>query len=186
MSRKKAEEGARSLFKRYGYFWHKYGDVRYCIHCQKPLPKSEKAPDYATAAIATWVECKNSNNTDRWPWKEIYIDGPRSEQRNFLIENGGWLYILLGPHDEIITHWSAFLVPFDEWVAIVEPILLEYNMSSIGQHASRGKPGADELLAKYKLEYVRGTGFTIPKGHIWWHRMYERATLLIKYLEKTL
>ena len=107
---KQAETRIRDLTNHYGWFRHKYGDVRYCIHCSKPLPKTERAPDFYISQIGSWIEAKNSDKSGTWRCAEIYEDGERANQRQFLIDNDGWLFIELsdgyGP-----SNTSTYLIP---------------------------------------------------------------------------
>lgn len=177
---KEAEKRVVALANHYKWYRHKYGDVRYCIHCEKALPKTENAPDYAIAPIYTWVEAKNSvPSTGRWNWTEIAADGDRKNQRAWLIENGGWLFIELG-EGRAPKEKGAFLVPFKSWLREVEPFLIEKGYKSIRLREKRNRPGADTLLAKWALEWEPNVGWTIPNGHVWWIALADRIELLLR------
>lgn len=182
---KDAEKRVVEIANHYGWYRHKYGDVRYCIHCHKPQPKSERAPDYAVAPIATWVEAKNNDAKGRWSWIELLADGDRSNQRDWLLEKGGWLFIELGlgraPNGK-----GAWLVPFKLWVEQVEPVLLEKGMRSLRYtQKQKAKPGADEFLHKWALAWETNVGWTIPDGHVWWRALADRTEdLLLEVLPK--
>ena len=175
---KRAESSFKETLKAYDWRWHKYGDVRYCIHCHKPLPKSENAPDFSAWVVYTWVECKNSNSTGRWVWTEISEGGDRANQRAWLIENGGWLYIELGT-GRAPKGKSAYLVPFKHWLNRIEPFLIENGMKSIRKETIGNRPGADDFLALWRLDW-RNSHWEIPKNHYWW---YSLRTALYKELE---
>lgn len=166
MATKKAEARFRAIAKKNGWFWHKYGDVRFCWKCHSVLPKTENAPDFATAIVYTYVECKNGDASGRWNCKELSKDGKRSNQREWLLEHGGWLFIELGDKPAPKGK-SAFLIPFIIWVRDVEPILRENKMASIRKETKGKRPGADELLAEYRLVWEGGQ-WDVPAGHKWW------------------
>jgi hypothetical protein len=179
MKAKAAETAFREMAKRYGYGWHKYGDVRYCIHCHKPLPKSEQAPDFALWEVYNWVECKNSDASGRWNASELMEGGTREKQREFLLEREGWLFILLGT-GRAPNGKSAYLIPFHEWVKRYEPILESNKMRSIRKTGRGKRLGADQMLSSYRLDWNDG-GWIIPNGHpFWWHL----HTKLTKKLEE--
>jgi hypothetical protein len=167
---KQAEARWRAIAKANGWYWHKYGDVRYCWKCHSVLPKSENAPDFAVAVVYTYVECKNSDSTGRWNCKEITEEGRRSNQRQWLIDNRGWLFIELG-NKPAPKGKSAFLIPFIIWMRDVEPILREKGMMSIHKETKGKRPGADELLADYRLDWKDGN-WEIPITHKWWAALF--------------
>lgn len=182
MARKKAETEFQDMMGRYHNFRHKYGDRRYCMVCKTLQPKSELKPDYAAAPVFTWVECKEAfekgKNAGRWSWKEIYEGGESENQRNWLIENGGWLFLLVGKgrvsSDKNKSSRSAYLIPFKTWIDKIEPDLLLHKMGSIGHNGMRGgKPGATALLADWRLDWVDG-GWSIPEQHDWWYALEKR------------
>ena len=174
MARKTAEPKFRDLMKRLGNWWHKYGDVRYCMHCHQALPKSENAPDFFTSVIGAWVEVKNNDKSGRWAWTEIYKDGARANQRNMLLDNAGWLFIELGT-GKAPNGRGAFLIPFIEWCTRVEPILLERDQKSIRLETIYNQDGternnmigADNLLEEWRLNWVTNVGWEIPPDHVW-------------------
>ncbi|MHA2201806.1 MAG: hypothetical protein ACXABN_18200 [Candidatus Thorarchaeota archaeon] len=170
MKAKAAEKAFRDMVKRHNYKWHKYGDVRYCIHCKKALPKSEHAPDFSLWEVYNWVECKNSDKTGRWNASELMVGGTRENQRVFLLENNGWLFILLGT-GRAPKGKSAYFIPFKEWVDKIEPILDVNKMRSIRKSCKGKRPGADLLLQSYRLEWEDG-GWNIPKGHLFWSELF--------------
>ena len=173
--RKSSEKKFRNMMKYYGYYWYKYGDVNYCPHCHKPLPKSEMKPDFVVSPNVTWVECKNNNKSGLWNWTEIDEGGDRSFQREFLIENNGWLFIELGTGNAP-TNKGAWLVPIDYWIYVVEPKLKKSGQKSLryktvyNKDGSKrnGHTGADILLKEYALEWTAHVGWTIPNNHQWW------------------
>ena len=177
---KQAEGSFVKVAKRYGWGWHKYGDVRYCIHCHQPLPKTERAPDYLLAPVFTWVECKNNDATGRWDWKnDIGPEGNRKNQREWLKEHNGWLFIELGqgraPNDR-----GAFLIPWLDWERL-EASLLEQKQYSLRYRGLRGRLGADMMLMQYKLEWNKG--WYIPGHHIFWfalHSKLREATIAVE------
>lgn len=167
MARKQSETKWRKIMKDEGWFWHKYGDVRYCMHCHKPLPKTENAPDFVVAPVVTYVECKNSDKTGRWNWTEIAEDGARKNQREWLIEHEGWLFIELGT-GKAPKGRQAYLIPIIMWIRHFEPKLRELGMSSIRKETRGKRPGADDLLGSYALKWITLEGWTIPENHAWW------------------
>lgn len=182
MKAKAAEVAFREMAKRYNFKWHKYGDVRYCIHCHKALPKSEQAPDFSLWEVYNWVECKNSDSTGRWNASELMEGGSREKQREFLLENDGWLFIVLGT-GRAPKGKSAFLLSFSDWINRFEPILEHNNMRSIRKSSKGNRPGADLLLQSYRLEWHDG-GWNIPNGHpFWWHLYQQVSTLKLKLKE---
>lgn len=202
MAKKQAETELRKLARGLNYGSRKYGDVRQtvclycksiistCPRCHKPLlqPKSENAPDYSVWPIYTWVECKESGADGRWGWTEISENGARANQRRFLIENGGWLFLLLGngrvSKDRDKSGRSAYLIPFKSWLEEIEPALEEHEMKSIKKEEMRGgKPAGDDLLAKWRLDWG-SDGWEIPKGHIWWYALKKRAMSLLEEIEE--
>lgn len=178
---KEAEARLVQIAKHYKWGWRRYGDVKkaVCSNCKKTilkcpickedllLPKSERMPDYLLAPIETAVECKNSNETERWNWKDdIGPEGARHIQREYMENNGGWLLIELG-NGPAPNGKSAYLVPWGMWKNI-ERELTAHDMASIRKETKGTRPGADELLADFRLEWETKVGWTIPKGHIWW------------------
>jgi hypothetical protein len=170
MAVKQSEKRWRSIAKGHNWFWHKYGDVRYCWKCNTVLPKTENVPDFAVAIVYTYVECKNSDKSGRWACKEISEEGARANQRAWLLERGGWLFIELGDKPAPKGK-SAYLIPFIIWTRDVEPILREKKMASIRKETKGKRPGADELLANYRLEWIDGN-WEIPPYHIWWEKLF--------------
>jgi len=180
--RKRAEEMLRSVIKRYHWYWHKYGDVRYCPHCHGTLPKSENAPDFAVGMVYTYVEAKNSGADDIWHWPEISETGTRKGQREWLREHAGWLFIELGS-GKAPKGKSAYLVPFDQWVGMAEVTLIKAGQQSLRRKpTTRCKIGADELLAEYSL--VWQGGWTIPSNHVWWRVLSAKLQLELDAVEK--
>ena len=168
---KEAEKRVVAFAKHYDYYRHKYGDVRRCLHCQGLLPKTENAPDYAIAPIYTWVEAKNSDSTETWKWHEIGPNGDRKNQRRWLIENGGWLFIELSTEGARGSEGrGAFLIPFKSWLKEVEPILLKSGQKSIGL-VSKRNPGADSLLAEWSMIWLPNVGWIPDNNHIWWEAL---------------
>jgi hypothetical protein len=178
MKAKASEKAFRELAKYYKFGWHKYGDVRFCIHCRKPLPKSEQAPDFSLWEVYNWVECKNSDKSGRWAASEIMEGGARENQRAFLLEKNGWLFILLGT-GRAPKGKSAFLIPFHEWVDKIEPILELNKMRSIRKESKGKRPGADLLLQSYRLDWEDG-GWKIPRGHLYWTTLFETLCHLLQ------
>jgi hypothetical protein len=98
--------------------------------------------------------------------------GERKNQRTFLLENGGWLFIQLG--DEPAPNGkSAYLLPFSVWVDEIEPVLIAKKMQSIRRETVGERIGADELLMEFRLIWAEG-GWAIPKTHHWWHVVLEK------------
>lgn len=188
MARKSAESYFTATFHD-PWYRHKYGDVRYCIHCKKALPKSESAPDYSLGMPVFWVECKNNDRSGRWTWKELVCG--REKQRQFLIDNDGWLYIVLGT-GRMPKGKSAYLVPIRAWVEEIEPVLLDKNISSFGKVASLNKDGScrvgsiggDDLLSDWRLEWNKK--FIIPKGHEFWHIYMDKLEESLKMVRECL
>lgn len=176
---KEAEERLVHLVNGLNWYHHKYGDVRYCIHCHQPLPKSELAPDFAVAPIFYWIECKNNDSTGRWNWKsDIGPEGARSRQREWLKTNSGWLFIQLGK-GRAPKGKAAWLIDFEAWEKVVEPRLIANNISSVrleGQYTSMDKgyrPPAEEYLGTFTQLMWKDGGWIIPKGHKFWRRLEE-------------
>jgi len=173
---KESEQSFVQFTHAMGWGHHKYGDVRYCMYCHKPLPKSELKPDYLLAPVFTWVECKNSNATGRWTWRDdIGPGGKRELQRKFLTENGGYLYILLGK-GRPVRDKMTWIIPWGDWLQKIEPKLLELNIASIAYFSTSRTVGAKDIIefAPYQLVWEKGKGWVIPKGH----------PFFIRYLEK--
>jgi hypothetical protein len=181
---KEAESRWKFTANRYGIFTHKFGDVRYCIYCHKPLPKSELKPDYVCGIIAIYVECKNSDGTGRWAWSEISSEGERKNQRTFLLENSGWLFIQLGDKPAPDGK-SAYLLPFSTWVEEIEPVLIARNQKSIRKTDIGERIGGDEVLAEFRLIWVSG-GWEIPKGHHWWSVVHNKLAYEIGRVQSML
>lgn len=179
----KSESIFRAMIKANGWAWHKYGDVRYCIYCHKPLPKSELMPDYLVCLKPIWVEVKNNDSSGRWSWaSDIGPDGARKAQRQFLIDNDGFLFIELGIGRHP-TDFSAYLIPMREWVRI-EPDLLT-QQASLAKDDTKRTIGADTILAEWRLAWERGT-WVIPKGHVWWYHLHSLTTELLHKIEEML
>jgi hypothetical protein len=149
---KKAERQFPGLVKavahavRGWYYWHKYGDVRKCPHCDGLLPKSDKMPDYVMALNPLYVEVKESNADGRWNITDI-----RFNQRNWLNNNPGALFIEIGtgkrPDERM-----AWLVPWKEWLKI-EKTLLDRGQKSLTLKGSSRSVGAEEILSEWKLTW---------------------------------
>lgn len=178
---KEAEKRVRDLTNHYKWYRHKYGDVRYCNVCHSPLPKTENAPDFYVAQIGDWVEAKNSDASGTWKCSEIYEDGARKNQRRFLTENNGWLFIELSDGTGVKDK-SAYLVYWRDWLEDVEVELIARDMKSIGRTTTFNKDesirriGADILLNKYALDWVPTVGWTIPVNHDYWRRLKEKLS----------
>jgi hypothetical protein len=186
---KEAERRWKAVSNYHGFPSHKNGDVRYCIHCGKPLPKSVLKPDYTVSLFETHVECKNDNKShEAWLWAEIGEDGERSLQRKFFQENGGWLFIELG-QGRAPDGKRAWLVPWFIWVRDIEPKLLETGQKSIrfetiynkDNSPRRGYFGGDILFHGYEMEWKPGEGWIIPVGHLWWKAYHAK---LVDELER--
>jgi len=193
MAKKSSEVRWRDICRENGWFWYKFGDVRYCIHCKKPLPKSELKPDFVTAPVHTYVECKNNSSDGTWRWVELAEDGERSLQREWLNEHGGWLFIELGT-GRAPENKGAWLVPWGIWTRDIEPVLIERDQKSLRYRTVYNKDGistrgniigADELLLGYGLEWEAGTGWTIPKGHIWWRILHKSLKATANHIAET-
>lgn len=167
----KSESRVREITNHLGYYRHKYGDVRKCIHCGGILPKSERMPDYAVGLVTAYWEVKNGDASETWKWIEVSPSGSRCEQRKFLLDNDGWLFL------ELVDRQGkgAWLLPFHKWVDDIEPYLIKYSMSSVRRQTTLRKdgtvirPGAELLLKDYALKWERGVGWVPGPGHIWWH-----------------
>lgn len=171
---KEAEAKFVHLVNGLNWYHHKYGDVRYCIHCHQPLPKTENAPDFVVAPIVAYIECKNNDSTGRWNWKvDIGPEGNRKGQRKWLSEHKGWLFIELG-QGKAPKGKGAWLIPWEYWEKLTEPWLEQHGYASI-RFEPVGKPmdgnyrpPATAFLAeKHRLKWESG-GWTIPKGHHFW------------------
>lgn len=184
MVRKKSEKRLRDLINHYDWWGHKYGDVRYCIHCHKPLPKSEQAPDYYVSQSGDWIECKNNDSSGTWRCAEIMPGGERQLQRDFLDKSGGWLFIELAD-GRAPKEAAAYLVPWEHWLKFVEPILIKADMSSIRRETTYNKDGdvrrlgGDRLLDSWELKWKQGAGWTIPHDHIYWRDLRARLSSMI-------
>ena len=185
MPRKAAEQAWSKLCTYHDWYRHKYGDVRYCIHCSRPLPKTENAPDYACGLVYTYIEAKNSTKIGTWRWVEIAQDGERKNQREWLLEHGGWLFIVLG-EGRAPKGKSAYLVPFEDWVDLIEPFLIELKMASIRKETKGKRPGADVFLDDYRLIWLTNQGWVIQKGHPWWRWMFHLAMNETRKIEANL
>jgi len=191
MARKQSEVRFRELAKHHGFAWHKYRDVSYCIHCHKPLPKSELKPDFLLACVYTWIECKNDTQTGTWGWTELAEGGDRIAQREWLDENGGWLFIELG-QGKAPKGKGAWLVSWEDWKEEIEPQLIERDQKSLRMETVYNKDGskrrnfigADLLLSDYALEWEPNIGWTIPQGHVFWLRYLDRLCLWIDVIQE--
>lgn len=179
---KEAEQRLVDMANYFGWYRHKYGDVRYCIHCQEPLPKTERMPDYALAPLYTWIECKNNDSTGRWRWAEIGPDGERHNQRNWLMKHGGWLLIELG-EGRAPNEKSAWLIPFAKWVSDIEPVLIEEGMKSVRRKTLRGRPGALELFEGYEMLWITNHGWVPKNGHVFWKVLKREAQHIVELAE---
>lgn len=176
-----SEPEFRAMVKAYGWGWHKYGDVRYCIYCHKALPKSELMPDFMVNLQPIFVEVKNNNATGRWDFaNDIGPEGARKAQRQFLIENDGWLFIELG-QGRRPKNFGAFLIPMRQWLTLEEPL----GQSSLPLHGTARLVGADVALDAWALKWEDGH-WTIPKGHIWWYHLKSITESLLKSIEERL
>lgn len=185
MKRKQAEQDFREMTKHYSFGRHKYGDARYCVHCGKVLPKSERMPDYSMWLVFTYIECKNSDNTGKWDWVELLPDGDSKFQREFLTENGGWLFITLG-EGRAPRGRGAWLVSWDTWAKSIEPELLKREQRSLRKKSKRSSHvGADELLDGYDLLWDKGH-WLIPLGHPFWQSAYSKTLAVATALENML
>lgn len=186
---KEAESRVRALTNHYKWFKHKYGDVRYCNNCHTALPKSENAPDYYVAQVGDWIEAKNSDATGTWKCSELYEEGARKNQRKFLTENEGWLFVELSDGTSIKDK-SAYLVYWRDWLDTIELKLRIRGMKSIGRTTTYNKDesvrrlGADRLLEKYALEWVPTEGWVIPAGHLFWLLLREKLLYELNKVEK--
>jgi hypothetical protein len=198
---KQSERRLVEIAKYYGYGWRRYGDVKraVCMECHTTiktcpvcrkdlfLPKTEKMPDYLIAPIETGVECKNNDSTGKWNWaNDIGPEGKRVLQRQWFENSpmGGWLLIELGTKPAPKGK-SAYLVPWGVWKSI-EQMLLSKGMMSIRKETRKERPGADEFLSDYRLEWKKSFGWTIPKGHIWWKAYWGSLTAEISFVESML
>lgn len=176
---KEAEAAFTKMIRGLGFFSHKYGDARRCFQCGAIQPKSERAPDYAIAPIFTWVECKNSDSTGRWNWaSDIGPNGARKPQRQFLIENGGWLFIELG-QGRAPDGRGAWLIPFKDWLVAEDLLLasdiLSLKFEAVGQpHHKNYRPSATEWLGNdFRLVWKKG-GWSIPAHHVFYVKILFR------------
>ena len=173
MARKIAEKRFIATIRPMEYYTHKYGDVRRCGTCGELLPKSENMPDYALGMLYTYIECKNSDGTGRWNWaSDIGPHGARQNQRRWLFERSGWLYIVLkdgrAPKEE-----DAYFIPWLLWIKYIEKFLIENNQKSIRRLSKGKRLGANELMEDYRLEWDKGK-YLIPNKHIFW-KLYNKT-----------
>lgn len=147
--------------------------IHKCPNCDQELFQvvSKKMPDFICSPLVYYVEAKNSNATGRWDWTEISKTGEKKHQREFLLINGGWLFIELGTKPAPKGK-SAYLIPMLDWVTQVEPILIEKDMKSIRKETKGNRPGGDELMERYRLEWSSPQNYHkewyIPMNHDWW------------------
>ncbi len=202
---KYAEARWKSIANNYGWRTHKYGDVRYCIVCHAPQPKSEHMPDYLTAAISTLIEVKNNMADGTWTCFELMPGGARENQRQTLKEENGWVFIELGELDQRPPNGhSAWLIPWQAWEGKIEPELLRLEMKSIRRDTTFHKDGtpwrlgADKLFPEsYQLVWQKKVGkgdpedpvtwessWAIPKGHIWWKALHKKLQMELKKVEE--
>lgn len=190
MKRKASEQRWVDISNTYGFYRHKYTDVRYCIHCNLPQPKSDRMPDYAVGFAYTYVECKNSDKNGRWRWSELAHGGERNIQRDWLEQEDGWLFIELG-EGNAPGGKSAYLIQWHDWVDQIEPQLIELDMKSFKREAT-GKDGwrlgGDDLLEEWQLEWVKKAdkpgGWEILIGHPWWLAMQDELTFQLQKISK--
>ena len=177
-----SEPEFRAMVKGYGWGWHKYGDVRYCIHCHQALPKSEMMPDFMVSLRPIYVEVKNSDKTGKWNWRaDIGPEGAREMQRQFLIENDGWLFIELGLGRRP-KGFSAYLLRMNSWIADVEPFL---EQASLPRQDTPKLIGADNIMGDWKLQWLKGR-WTIPNKHAWWYYLHSQTQALLESIEEKL
>ena len=176
-----SEPQFRAMIKALGWGWHKYGDVRYCIWCHKPLPKSELMPDFMVNIKPIFVEVKNNDKSGKWNWRaDIGPEGARKAQRAFLIENDGWLFIELGlgrrPKD-----FSAYLLPMSTWLEIEQGL----EQSSLPREDTSRLLGGDTVLRIFGLTWGNGV-WNIPKGHVWWYHLQVQIKSVLNLIEERL
>lgn len=189
--KKRAEKEFVQAQKRYDFDMHKFTDRKW-VHCPRChfgflLPKGENVVDYILWTLGFWVEVKESNSEGRWEWVELLPDGEHSNQRDFLIEHDGWLYLQLGmgrahPNREKSGR-SAYLIPFYEWRYEIEPYLLEHGRRSIRKETIGSRPGGDVLLAKWRLDWVDGK-WDIPIGHPFWWELFNRLRGQLEFVKR--
>jgi hypothetical protein len=193
MSQKEAEKKFKAMCNYHGLDSYKNGDVRLCVACGAPQPKSERKPDYTISPFGTSVECKNANSRGIWEWSEIDEGGARFLQRQYLQENGGWLFIELGlgraPEGK-----AAWLIPWTRWVNEIEPQLHKTGQKSIRMETlrnndgtpRRGYYGGDVLFEGYEVEWKTYVGWTIPKGHVFWRSYHSKLVSELERLQELL
>lgn len=193
MATKSSEARLVQLTNGLGWYHHKYGDVRYCPVCHVALPKSERAPDFAIAPVYTWVECKNSDASGRWNWQDdIGPEGKRQGQRQWLKENGGWLFIELGTKPAPKGK-GAWLIPWPHWETVIEPELLKLELASLRfeavglpMHKNYRMPASELLGTKFALKWVMNSGWVVPKGHPFWEALNKKLEGWLSYTENML
>lgn len=165
---KRNEHKLGNMMRSYGYYVHKWGDVRYarCPSCAAifPLPKAEKKPDFLIAMEYRYVEAKGAG--DSW-----HFDGDfRPNQIEFMDNNphNSWIFVEMGtgraPDGKI-----AFLMPWKTWKEVAEN-LLEKGYKSIrfeSTNKSRVPVVKDVIDEHYLLEWEKGN-WKIRNNHMWW------------------
>lgn len=170
--RKRNEHVFGEMMREYGYYVHKWGDVRYG-HCPKcntffPLPKAEKKPDFLVAMTYRYVEAKGAG--DIW----TFADDFRPNQREFMDENHlqSWIFVEMGS-GKAPKGKSAFLMPWSLW-KFIENQILEDGHKSIrlfGTTTTRVPTLQQVIPENYFLEWANGKWHANYETHPWWRNI---------------
>jgi len=166
--KKRNERVFGTMMRTFGYYVHKFGDVRYA-HCPKcnssfPLPKAEKKPDFLVAMTYRFVEAKGAG--DSWH----FADDFRPNQREFMDLNidRSWIFVEIGSGNAPKGK-QAFLMPWSEWKEYEYYLLQSGSKSLILESTERSRsPELKSIIPpKYFVEW-KGRKWSIPNKHPWW------------------
>lgn len=168
MQIKRNEHMLGTTMRYYGYYVHKWGDVRYA-HCPKcnaafPLPKAEKKPDFLVAKEYAFVEAKGAGNS----WN--YADDFRPNQIEFMTANprNSWVFVEMGegkaPEGKL-----AFLMLWTMWKNVSDALLKTGFKSILFEKTDKSRAPAirDWIPENYFLQWKDGK-WEIHNNHPWW------------------
>ena len=175
MGNKRAEAEFAKMCAHHNIWAHKWRDVRYCPHCQKPIfmTKRMEGPDTGkdeeqraiidylifVGSAPHWIEVKGQPILARFNFVDI-----QPHQRRFMDDwidrgVGAWLYLQMGARKDPRSGGRfAWLIYWPEYLRVEEELLQSRKSINLEQ--------ALELFRKdMALEWQVGTGWVIPEGH---------------------
>lgn len=172
MIRKQSEAELASMFRRLGFYAHKWRDRGYvscpichrqivtCPYCKSSmlLPKAETKPDYLVAEKYIYVEVKSA--TDRFSFSDI-----SDTQRRVLEEHESWLFIVIGT-GKAPSGREAYLITWEAWKTW-EQVMLAEGRKSLNFRKGRNLT-MHEVFGIFQLNWEPRVGWTIPSGHMFW------------------